>query len=333
MAALAGEIERYMQEKGVVGVSIAIAHNGQIVYENGFGYADLEHQVPAKAETVYRIASLSKPLTATGVMHFVQAGRIRLDNDIRRHVQEFPQKQHPFTVRQVLSHTAGIRHYRQGEQFSTRPYSGVAESLDRFKDDPLISRPGDRFTYSTYAYQIAARLIENASGMRFPQYMEQHVFRPAGMMNTSIENQAIIVPNRARGYRQLEDGRVVNSIYDDLSYKWGGGGMVSTAPDLCRFGMALLEGRLLNREFVDQMWRSQQLNDGSLTGYGLGFYVRGERGRRIVSHTGSQPQVRTALLIWPDEQVVIAVLTNYESHNVSDLVKRISATYFGDPLE
>lgn len=307
----------------MTGCSVAIAEKGQIVFEYGSGFADLENLVLAKPESVYRLASVSKSITAIAVMQLVEQGKVNLDTDLRQYVPEFPPKEHVFTVRQVLAHLSGIRHYKPGEPESKEEYPNTTESLKRFQDDPLLHKPGEKFTYSTYAYTLLARLIENVSGMTFPDYLRKHLFEPASMLSSGVEDQRNIVPNRARGYRRGQDGKPINSDYSNISYKWAGGGMVSTAPDLCRLGMALLNNQLIKSETRSVMWTPQSTNNGKSTGYGLGWSLATWKGRPIMSHSGAQAMVRTRLCIFPEEQVVIAVLTNYESHDVGALANKI----------
>lgn len=313
---------------GMTGCSVAIAEKGQIVFVYGSGFADLENLVLAKPESVYRLASISKSITAVAVMQLVEQGKVNLDADVRQYVPEFPAKEHAFTVRHVLAHLSGIRHYKPGEPESKEEYPSTLEALKRFQNDPLLHKPGEKYTYSTYAYTLLARLVENVSGMTFPDYLRKHVFEPAGMLATGVEDQRNIVPNRARGYRRGQDGKPVNSDYANISYKWAGGGMVSTAPDLCRFGIALLENKLIKQETRSMMWTRQRTNDGKETGYGLGWSVGEWNNRPMMNHSGAQAMVRTRLCIFPEEQVVIAVLTNYESHDVGALTNKIIEAWF-----
>lgn len=313
---------------GMTGCSVAIAEKGQIVFVYGSGFADLENLVLAKPDSVYRLASISKSITAVAVMQLVEQGKVDLDADLRQYVPEFPPKDHVFTVRQVLAHLSGIRHYKPGEPESKEEYPNTLEAFKRFQDDPLLHKPGEKYTYSTYAYTLLARLVENVSGVTFPEYLRKHVFEPAGMVASGVEDQRSIVPNRARGYRRGQEGKPVNSDYANISYKWAGGGMVSTAPDLCRFGIALLENKLIKQDSRSMMWTRQRTNDGKETGYGLGWSVGEWRRRPLISHSGAQAMVRTRLCIFPGEQVVIAVLTNYESHDVGALTNKIIEVWF-----
>ncbi len=319
--------EHVLATRGV-GISVAIASGGEITFQYAFGYADLEHLAPAKPETVYRLASISKPVTAVAVMQLVDKGLLDLDEDCRKYVPEFPEKQYVFTTRQVLSHLSGIRHYSGLEIRSKRAYSSVDDSLSIFKDDPLLFKPGERSSYSTYAFTLLAKLVENVSHSTFPEYLKANIFEPAGMEKSATEDLRAIVPNRARGYIRTRGDTLMNSEYSDISYKWGGGGMVSTAVDLCRFGSSLTAGRLLSEDARGEMWTRQRTNDGEELTYGLGWGVGSFLDRRTVSHGGAQQATRTFLLVFPDDDVVVAVMSNYENDQPSRLARRLAEMWF-----
>ncbi len=319
----------YMREAGVVGCAVAIAEKGKLVFSSGFGFADLENPAEARPQTLFRLASISKPITAVAVMRLVERGQVDLKADIRTYVPEFPDKGHKISVEQVLNHTSGIRHYKGDEFASTKRYESVSDSLKIFQDDPLLHPPGESYTYTTYGYTLLARLIENVSGKSFPDFLNEEVFVRANMYASKIDDATAIIPNRAKGYRAGPDNKAINSSFADTSYKWAGGGMLSTAPDMARFGVSLLNGTLLKRDSVARMWTTSSLPDARITRYGLGFHVNQLEGRRMISHTGSQQGAQTAMLIFPDHDVVIVVLTNYENHRAMDLARRIAEAWLG----
>jgi len=322
-----------MLESRATGCTVAIAENGNIVFQHGFGYADVENFVTMRPQTVMRIASISKAVTGVAVMRLVQQGKVDLDGDIRTYVPEFPDKGHTITPRQVLGHLSGIRAYKGNEAASRERYASVSDSLKMFVDDPLQHAPGEKYLYSTLAFTVAARMVENVTGSTFPEYLEWHVFRPAGMVSTGPEDQDGIVRWRARGYVRTKEGVLQNSPYTDISYKWAGGGLVSTAPDLCRLGMALMAGKLLDEASLQTLWTGQKTNDGRETGYGLGWSVGKLDGLKTVSHGGAQPMVRTILLLIPERKLAVSVMSNFEGFQPSALAQRITRIWLGLPAE
>jgi len=227
--------------RGIPGLALAVAVDGKIVYSEGFGYADLEERVPVWPTTKFRIGSISKPLTATALMELVEAGKVDLDAPVQKYVPSFPDRGGVITVRMVAGHLGGIRHY-QGEEFNIQKhYGSVLESLKIFENDPLVSPPGTKFNYSSYGYNLLSAVIESAAGEEFLSYMQGQVFTPLGLVHTAPDQNTQIVEQRSRYYELAKDGREENAPYVDNSYKWAGGGFLSTAEDLVRFGSAMMQ--------------------------------------------------------------------------------------------
>jgi len=326
---------------GVPGLSAAIAWQNRIVYSKAFGMANLELQAPAKTTTAFRTASVAKPLTAAGVMTLVQAGKLDLDAPIRRYCPAWPEKHPVITARQLLGHLAGVRHYtKQGESTGTTTYFSIEESMVLFKDDPLLFEPGAKYSYSTYGYSILGCAIEGASGMPYAQYMDEHVFRPAGMAHTRVDFHYFVIPDRAAGYMKLDEetykslpasaqaiarpGTIYNAMLHDTSMKVPAGGLLSTAEDLARFGIALNTGALLPKEAVEAMWTEQKTTAGEGTGYGMGWGVTpAQGGIRRLSHSGNQAGASSAIQEIPELGVTIAVMTNLEDYETGKLSRAI----------
>ncbi len=187
-AAIEAVIGETMRAHGIPGLTVAV-RRGEVLWTRRFGEADVENHVPANPETVYRLASLSKPITAVAAMQLVEAGWLDLDADVRRYVPGFPRKPWPITSRQLLSHLAGIRHYRGDEWSSVKRYVSVLEGLDLFKDDPLVHEPGTRYLYSTYGYSLLGAVVEAAAARPFVEQLQGAVFNPAGMTAARDDDQ------------------------------------------------------------------------------------------------------------------------------------------------
>lgn len=296
----------------IPGAQIAVIKDGELVWSEGFGLADVEQQVPVTPITRFRIASISKSVTAIGLGLLVQEGKVDLDQPVQRYVPDFPLKRWPVTVRQVAGHIAGIRHYNDGEFESMRPYPTVHEGLAIFAGDSLLFEPGTRYSYSSYGWNLISAVIEGASGESFLPFMERRVFGPMGMTRTIPEYPDSIIPWRARAYVHADSlSPAQNAPYVDNSYKWAGGGFLSTAEDLARLGRNLLDGKVLRPETRDLLWTSQKLKDGSETGYGIGWRTtRDAAGRRRVGHTGGAMGGTSNLVIYPDQRLVLALIVN-----------------------
>jgi CubicO group peptidase (beta-lactamase class C family) len=304
-------IDHEMARTLAPGVSIAVARDGRLLWSEAIGCADLELQVPVERTTRLRIGSVSKPLTAAALGRLVEDGRLDLDAPVQRYVPDFPKKAWPVTTRELAGHLAGVRHYEDGEFEIRDHYPNVRAGLAIFEKDALLFEPGTRFSYSSYGWNLISAVLEAASGEPFLELMQKSVFDPAGLSHTAPDDPAPIVPGRARFYTRNERGDVVNAGFVDNSYKWAGGGFLSTAEDLVTFAFALLDGRLLRPETVRLLWTSQKTKDGKETGYGLGWSVRDdEMGRRRVYHSGGAQGGTAFLVIYPAERLAAAMIVN-----------------------
>jgi serine beta-lactamase-like protein LACTB len=300
--------------RGIPGISLAVAVDGKIVYSEGFGYADLEQRVPVWPSTKFRIASISKPLTAVGLMELVQAGKIDLDAPVQKYVPSFPDKGAAITVRMIAGHLGGIRHYKGDEFQIQKHYNSVLDGLKIFQDDPLVSPPGTKFNYSSYGFNLVSAVIESASGQNFLSYMQGHVFTPLGLVHTTADQNTQIVEERARFYELPKDGGVQNTPYVDNSYKWAGGGFLSTTEDLVRFGSTMLQPGILNAQSLKIMLTSQKTTKGEETGYGIGWGVqKTSSGKLIYEHAGGAVGGTSQLIVYPESGVVVAVIANLSS--------------------
>jgi len=313
---------------GTPGLAAAIVVGESVVWAQGFGTADLEQGVPVRPEAVFRIASISKPITATAVLQLVERGLVSLEDPIQRFVPSFPRKpQGEIRIRHLLTHTSGIRHYRGSEMNSREAYPSVERALAVFKDDPLLFAPGEQYAYSTYGYNLLAGVVEAASGRSFDDYLRVHVFAPAGMTSTFLERPQEIVRWRARQYvRGPLPGTWWQAPYVDLSVKWAGGGMISNVVDLARFDIALNGGRLLKPESLEQMYTSARLTSGNATGYGLGWMISQDGGRRRVAHSGGATGGTTFMLREPKARLASVILTNLDNvPRLRDLAEQLIA--------
>lgn len=322
----------HMHELAIPGASAAAAVDGRIVWAEGFGLADVENGVTVGSHTKMRIASISKALTAAAVGRLVEEGRLDLDAPVQRYVPAFPEKpEGAVTTRLLAGHLAGVRHYRGDEFESAVPYEDVVDALEVFAADPLESAPGTSYSYSTYGWNLVSAVVQGASGRRFLSFVREEVLEPLGMEGTVGEHNDSLIAYRSRQYRRGPDGRLVNAPAVDNSNKWAGGGYLSTASDLVRYGSAYLTGELLQPGTVRLMWTSQTTSAGEETGYGIGWRTGTADGRRQVWHTGGAVGGSTILLIWPDDGVVVAVLTNLEAARPIAAAREIASAFEAVP--
>lgn len=301
-----------LDRHGIPGLSAAVVVDREPRWSAGFGLADVENGVPAAPATVYRLASLSKPITATAVLQLVEKGLLDLDAPIQRYVAGFPNKPWPVTARQLLAHQSGVRNWTREEFHNTRRFRSVAESLFAFAEDDLLFEPGTRFHYSSFGYTLLGAALEGAGGAPFVDLLRAEVFEPAGMTTAREDSVLAIVPRRSRGYQRNAAGVLLNAPLSDTSNRLPGGGLLASAEDVARFASALMKGVLLDAGTLRLAFTPQTLRGGGATNYGLGFVVARSGGRREVYHTGGQPQVSTVLYVLPDTGVAVVLLADLE---------------------
>ncbi len=322
-------IARAIAAKNISAISVAVAINGQIQYQQAFGKADLENDVAATPETLFRTASIAKPMTAVAAMRLVEDNKLDLDAPVQKYCPAFPPKPWPVTTRELLGHLSGIRHYKEGEVENTRHYAKLSDGFTIFAGEPLLFEPGTKFQYSTYGFSGLGCVLEGAAGKSYPELMQQLVFTPAHMMHTLVDDAFAIVPHRARGYSKRES-QVINAGLMDSSYKIPGGGYVSTPGDLVTFADALLSATLVKSSTLKTMWTSQTLRDGSQTGYGMGWGIGEFEGQGIVAHTGGQSGASSSLTVYPDRKMAIAVMINMDEAGAHEIDRAISALLLKD---
>ncbi len=246
----------------------------------------------------------------------LKKGKIKLDNDARTYIPYFPKKKWIFTVRQLLNHTAGIRNYYRGEFDDTKHYATMKDAVDIISRDTLAYKPGTKYLYTTFGYNLLGSIIENVSGQSFAEYLKRNVFEPAQMNSTIPGYQQEIIYHRAGMYERNRFRILENAPLADLSNKYPGGGLLSTSGDLLRFAISLLEGKLIKPETLDSMLVPARLKNGTLINYGLGFTMgKDNAGRKYFAHEGYDGT--SLLLIYPAEKLAAVDLLNLRDRNNS----------------
>jgi len=315
--ALNAACESFRAEQGVVGMRVAVLERGVVAFHAGFGYADREKQLAVGSDTLFRLGSISKPVTAAIAMQLVEEGRLELDRDVRDFAPAARGKLAPITLRQLLSHTSGIRHYDRDHVDNSTKLRTTREALELFVDDPLLFTPGEKYSYSTHAYTLVVHAIESAAKQPFERLVAERIAKK-GAASLSCERLRDDKPQRSQLYDKVVGQlALLQLVREDNSWKYGGGGIESTALDLARFGDLMLHDKLVKRSTRDVMWAPTKLADGELSNYGLGWNVRPKR--KVVQHGGSQQGCSSALLIDVEGERVIAVLTNTQGGEASKL--------------
>jgi CubicO group peptidase (beta-lactamase class C family) len=331
IAASRALIQEIMENQGVPGASVAVGIGGEIVWAEGFGWASIELGVPVTTLTKFRIGSVSKTVTASAVGILLERGQLDLDAPIQDYVSDFPEKRWPITTRQLGGHTAGVRHYRGLEMYSDRTYPTVDAGLEIFAEDTLLFEPETDYSYSSYGWNLLSAVLEGASGVDFLEFMKDEVFEPLGLRHTVADHNDSIVVHRTEFYEEGPGGGIVNAPHVDNSYKWAGGGFLSTPEDLVRFAQAHMRPGYLRAGTLEVLQTPQTLRNGESTGYGIGWrsYTQ-EDGDLMLGHSGGSVGGSTLMVMVPEHDIVVAGVVNI-SGPASAIVQRV-AEIFEDHL-
>src|ERR1700730_12064940 len=266
------------------GIAVGIMQDGKAVLEQGYGMANLEHKIPAKRETVFRIASMTKHFTATGILLLAQDNLLSTNDKLSRFFPEFPRSDE-ITIRQLLTHTSGLPSYDAKPEYRSfrLPSHTVSELLNWIKPDPYVAEPGAQYFYSNSGYLMLAGIIEKVSGRSFRDFLKVRVFDRLGLTSTQVaQDDATLIPNRAAGY-VLRDGQFrqfLNAPFSAASHNSRGTSIVSTVGELMRWHSALFGGVVLSPPVFQEMTSPGTLKNGerivtplSDGGYGYGLFL------------------------------------------------------------
>lgn len=320
-------------EQNLPGLSVAVGIGGEIVWAEGVGWADLEKRVPVAPGMRFRIGHASKALTSAAVGLLVEQGRLNLDDEIQKYVPAFPRKPWRVTLRQLMGHVAGVRHYADTE-WGDRPSAHcerASDGLQTFANDPLLFEPETQYKYSTYGWILVSAAVEAAAEEPFFTFMRSQIFKPLGMADTTSDAGNEPVPDRVTFY---EEGLTRPALAAPVDYSCfaGAGGFLSTPSDLVRFGLALGSGKLLPPARVKMLQTPQLLASGQETEYGLGWMLEtvalaGEP-TRLASHASRTPVGgSTSFLTFPDRGLVVAVTTNISWKDTRSIALRIAEAF------
>ena len=306
-------VDSLRRKQDIPGISVCVGTKEKMLWAEGFGFADLENKVHVTTDSKFRMGSVSKSLTSAALGKLVEEKKIELDAPIDRYVRNFPATKFSITSRQLATHTAGIRHYRSTDPLNClKRYETVQDGLAIFSQDTLLFKPGTAYNYSTYGYSLLSAVIEGASQRDFLSYMQTAIFTPLGMNHTTADYSDRIVADRVRFYENTKT-QIINAAQVDNSYKWAGGGFLSTPSDLVTFGRSLLNRTILNQETVTLLFTPQLLLDGTNTQYGFGWRLGTDsKGRKIIHHGGTIDGGRTFLMLYPDDNLVVAITANMQ---------------------
>lgn len=319
-------VRRRMEQLRLPGASVAIVRNGELVTQRSYGSADLEHNVPVTAETVFELGSVTKQFTAVAVMLLVEDGKLRLDDSIARHLPDVPEAWKLITVRHLLTHSGGIQEYLSVAGLPAQAHALSHEAMTRlfFERLELEFAPGATWSYSNSGYLLLGDIIERVSGRSYWEFLRARIFEPLAMRATRSSNPASVIPHRAAGYGWAEGAFENRSALSENAYS--AGAIVSTIGDMARWEAAMQRRALLRSESFDELWTALTTTTGPMPpfAYAFGWVVDEERGHRAVLHSGGTPGFSSAVRRYVDDRVSAIVFANHGDRLLDHVARELA---------
>jgi len=298
----------------IPGASVIVLKDGKVVKRAAYGLANVEYNVPAKPETLYLLASITKSFTATAILMLVEEGKVKLDDSISVYLTDAPEAWKPITIRMLLGHTGGLKdRWEEQDHAKWRIAYSTADLYAAAQATPLDFAPGTHWQYTDQGYFLLGRVIEKVSGATYRQFLTDRIFKPCGMDASTTTSQTEIVPNLAQGYTQSQGKWLKNHRRTDYGLV-SHFGIVSSVDDLAKFDQALNAGKLVKPDTLAKMWTPTTLPDGDVgragsATYGMGWFLEEINGHRVVQHGGASG---AGSVKDPDANVTVVVLTHLE---------------------
>ncbi len=318
---------------GDPGAAILLAQGDEVLLRRSYGLASIELGVPIEPQMVFRIGSITKQFTAVAILLLAEQGKLRLDQTVAELLPDYPREPGgKVRVDQLLSHSSGIPGYTENPEFWKNACKDLtrAEMLGFFAEQPLLFPPGDRFSYSNSGYYLLGLIVEKVSGETYGDFVERHLFAPAGMSSSRYDNPLERVPGRVAGHQRLESGEYTPSPYVSMHGPFSAGALASTVDDLRRWNDALLAGKLISRASLEKAWTPYTFNDGKKSHYGFGWNIGKHGGERIVHHAGGVHGFLNTLLLFPDKHISAVVLSNGNGLNPNFVAERLAMAALGE---
>ena len=306
-------VNTFIEENKIPGVSVTILNgDGNIEYSRGFGYAHLEKKINVNPKnSIFRIGSFSKTLAGTALMKMYEENKIEIDSSVGFYIKDLPADKKNITLRQIAGHLSGIRHYGDGDDMKLNlNYENTSDALNIFINDSLLFDPGTKYSYSTHAWTLLSLAMEKAYGENFIELMKNEILNPLQLNKTFAEEIDLVLNDKVTFYKKNESGDIVLCPDVNNSWKWAGGGYVSTTQDMADFTWKVLYTDFLLPETVQEMTKSQKLPDDRKTNYGIGWRIRyDDENNQYLGHTGGSVG-GTTFVFSSNDKFVVSVMAN-----------------------
>ena len=296
---------------GPGGVAL-IVKDGKTIYRKAFGMANLEYGIKMNPDNIFQIGSITKQFTAMAIMKLVEQGKMNLDDDITKFIEDYPTHGHKITIEHLLNHTSGIKSYTSIKNWGTdkrRVDSSPEQVIDYFKNEPMDFKPGEQFRYNNSGYFLLGYIVEKVTDQPYGQYIVDNFFKPLNMKNSSYGSVAKIIKNKVTGYQKSEEN-YINAEYWSMSQAYAAGGLFSTVDDLAKWYFAVSSGQVVSEASFNKAITPAVLNNGEITDYGYGWHFGNIQGSPMITHGGNMDGYATWSNYLLDEKVFVAVFSN-----------------------
>ncbi len=315
------------------GASVIAMRKGKVIYKKAAGMADMELNVAIKPDMIFRLGSITKQFTAVAILQLAAQGKLALQDDIKKYMPDLPFTE-TITVEHLLHHTSGIKSYTDKPDFfsNLRMDKSPMEVINLTTKDSLEFKPGSQWNYNNTGYVMLGYIIQKVSGQTYEDYVQQYLFKPAGMTNSYYGSEKRIIPNRVKGYSK--DGKTfLNSEYISMTLPHAAGSLLSTVEDLWKWNKALYSYQLIKKEWLDKALTPYTLPDGKSTNYGYGLSFANVQGSKTIEHSGGIPGFSTDAIYLPKEEVFVAMFSNCDCKSAGEPTAKIVAAVIGKPYK
>jgi CubicO group peptidase (beta-lactamase class C family) len=327
-------LNELFDKDGPGGVALVVK-DGKTIYRKAFGMANLEYGIKMKPENVFQIGSITKQFTAMAIMKLVEQGKINLDDDITKFIKDYPTHGHKITIKHLLTHTSGIKSYTSIQNWVTekrRVDSTPEEVIDYFKNEPMDFKPGEKERYTNSGYFLLGYIIEKVSGKPYGEYIENKLFKPLNMKNSSNGSVSKIIKNKVSGYEKSEEG-YFNAEYWSISQAYAAGGLFSTVDDLSKWYSAVSSNQVVSESSFKRATSPPELNNGDKTEYAFGWQLGNIQGSPMIFHGGQMDGYATWSNFLINEKIFVAVFSNCMCHYPYEATSKIAALALEKPFE
>jgi CubicO group peptidase (beta-lactamase class C family) len=319
-------VQSYVPAKQFMG-TVLVAQDGKVLLDKGYGFANLEWQVPNTPTTKFRLGSITKQFTAASILLLEERGKLKVEDPVKKYMPDAPAVWDKVTIFHVLTHTSGIPSFTSFPEFRSKEAQAMTpqQLVDWFRDKPLEFEPGTKWNYSNSGYVLLGYLIEKISGQSYIDFLQQNIFTPLGMKDSGYDSNSTVIAHRAAGYAPGKDGPE-NAGFVHMSIPFSAGALYSTTEDLLRWEQGLFGGKVLKPESLVKMTTPFKQD------YAFGLAVLTRNGHKVITHDGGIEGFNTSLAYYPDDKLVVAVLANLNGQVPGQLTGRLAQVVHGEKV-